>query len=191
MGTRQVCHDRCAVRRRDAGAPVSPRRPARPFVVSTPLRAGQCVARRLLPPVRPGIGADDAAVRAHHAWFERRHGHVIRPAFGTQHRPVVANPAAHVERPHAVRPHVAERHRLYRLVDAPGYHPTIVGRPVAVGEGHARRSKDEAGTFRRENPARSGLPLSPILIAFSTGGWSGRPLLARSYVSVDEPLRGL
>jgi hypothetical protein len=63
--------------------------------------------------------------------------------------------------------------------------------PVPAGEGHARRSKDEVGTFRRENPARSGLSLSGILIAFSTHGRSGRSLLARAYVLVDEPLRGL
>jgi hypothetical protein len=59
---------------------------------------------------------------------------------------------------------------------------SAIGRlqPVAAGEGHARRSKDEAGTFRRENPARSGLSLSGTLIAFSTHGRSGRSLLART-----------
>jgi hypothetical protein len=40
-----------------------------------------------------------------------------------------------VERPHAVDAHVAERHRLDRFVEAPGCHPTIVGRTAGVGEG--------------------------------------------------------
>ena len=32
--------------------------------------------RRLLPPVRPGVGTDDSAAGAHHAWAERWHRHV-------------------------------------------------------------------------------------------------------------------
>jgi hypothetical protein len=68
--------------------------------------------RRLLPPVRPGIGTDDSAAGAHHAWAERWHWHVIGPRVRAQDRPVVALPAAHVERPHAVGAHVAQRHRL-------------------------------------------------------------------------------
>jgi hypothetical protein len=41
---------------------------------------------------------------------ECRHRHVIWPAVRAQDRPVVALPAAHVERPHAVGAHVAEGH---------------------------------------------------------------------------------
>jgi hypothetical protein len=37
--------------------------------------------------------------------------HVIWPRVRAQDRPVVAQPAAHVERPHAVGAHVAEGHR--------------------------------------------------------------------------------
>jgi hypothetical protein len=33
-----------------------------------------CLPRRLLLPVRPGVGADDAAAGAHHAGTERGHG---------------------------------------------------------------------------------------------------------------------
>jgi hypothetical protein len=36
--------------------------------------------RRLLPPVRPRVGADDSAAGAHHARAECRHRHVIWPA---------------------------------------------------------------------------------------------------------------
>jgi hypothetical protein len=37
---------------------------------------------------------------------------------GAQHRLVVAIPARHVERPHAELAHVAERHRLDRVVES-------------------------------------------------------------------------
>jgi hypothetical protein len=37
-------------------------------------------------------------------------------------------PAAHVERPHAVRPHVAERHWLDRVIEASGRHARGLGR---------------------------------------------------------------
>jgi hypothetical protein len=37
-------------------------------------------------------------------------------------------PAAHVERPHAIGAHVAQRHRLDRFVGAPGCHGAIIGR---------------------------------------------------------------
>jgi hypothetical protein len=43
------------------------------------------------------------------------HWHVISPAVGAQDRPVVAQPAAHVQRPHAVGAHVAEGHRRASL----------------------------------------------------------------------------
>ncbi len=41
---------------------------------------------------------------------------------GAQDRPVGAQPARHVERAHAVGAHVAERHRLDWIVEAPGRH---------------------------------------------------------------------
>jgi hypothetical protein len=41
---------------------------------------------------------------------KRRHRHVIGPRVRAQDRPVVALPAAHFERPHAVGTHVAEGH---------------------------------------------------------------------------------
>jgi hypothetical protein len=47
----------------------------------------QGLPRRLLPPVRPRVGTDDAAARAHHPRPERRYRHVVRPALGAQHRP--------------------------------------------------------------------------------------------------------
>jgi hypothetical protein len=65
----------------------------------------------------------------------RRHGHVIRPPVRAHDRPVVAYPAAHVERPHAVGAHVAERHGLDRFVEASGGHLASVGRAAVVGEG--------------------------------------------------------
>jgi hypothetical protein len=58
----------------------------------------------------------------HHPRPERWHWHVIGPRVGAQDRPVVALPACHVERTHAVGAHVAERHRLDRFVDASGRH---------------------------------------------------------------------
>jgi hypothetical protein len=64
-------------------------RRGRPFVISPPLHAGQALTRRLLLPVRPRIGADDAAARAHHARPERRHRHVIGPRVRAHNRPVV------------------------------------------------------------------------------------------------------
>jgi hypothetical protein len=57
------------------------------------------------PPVQPCVCADDSAARP-----ECRYRHIIGPRIGTQDRPVVALPARHVERPHAVGAHVAEGH---------------------------------------------------------------------------------
>jgi hypothetical protein len=101
---------------------------------TSPLHTGQGLARGLLLPVRPRVGADDPASGAHHPRPERRHRHVIGPRVSAQDRPVVALPTRHVERPHAVRAHIAERHRLDRFVDAPGCHPAIVGHPSAAKE---------------------------------------------------------
>jgi hypothetical protein len=69
---------RLFVAHRDEGPWI--RRVVLAFVVSSPLRAGQALPRRLLLPVRSGV-----------------------------YRPVVAQPARHVERPHAVG--VSQRHR--------------------------------------------------------------------------------
>ena len=81
-------------------------------------RPSDSLAGRLLAPVRPGIGADDPAAGAHHARPEGGYRRVVRPALGAEDRPVVAQPARHVERPHAVGAHIAERHWLDRFVDA-------------------------------------------------------------------------
>ena len=90
-------------------------RPA-PCRRSSPRRSASAAQpRRSLLPVRPGVGTDDAAPGAHHARAERWHWHVIGPRVGAQDRPVVALPAAHVERPHAVGAHVAEGHRRASL----------------------------------------------------------------------------
>jgi hypothetical protein len=81
---------------------------------SSPRRSARAAEpRRLLAPVRPGVGTDDAAPGADHAGAECRY--VIRPRFGTQDHPVVALPAAHVERPHAIGAHVAQCHRRASL----------------------------------------------------------------------------
>jgi hypothetical protein len=111
-----------------------------------------------------------------------RYRHVIGPRGGAQDRPVVAEPARYVERPHAVRAHVAEGHRLDRFVEAPGCHPAIVCRPTAVGEGdtvldHAnaprgaglRRAKDQfAGRpspTPGDYPSRHGAPRMAVKLA--------------------------
>jgi hypothetical protein len=52
---------------------------------STPLHHRQRLPRRLLPPVRPGVRADDAAAGAHHARPERRHRHVVGPTIDAKH----------------------------------------------------------------------------------------------------------
>jgi hypothetical protein len=78
---------------------------------SSPWRgASAAQPRRLLPPVRPGVGTDYATAGADHAGAERWHCHVIGPRVRAQDHPVVAQPAAHVERTHAVGAHVAEGH---------------------------------------------------------------------------------
>jgi hypothetical protein len=74
--------------------------------------AGQALARRILPPIRPCVGADDAAGRAHHSRAERRHRQVVGPRVRAQHCPMMAVPARHEQRPRAVIAHVAERHGI-------------------------------------------------------------------------------
>jgi hypothetical protein len=68
------------------------------------LCAGHALSLGLFPPVRPRISADDAAACAHHAPVPARD-----LATGPRSR-LVALPATHVERPHAVGAHVAEGH---------------------------------------------------------------------------------
>jgi hypothetical protein len=63
-----------------------------------------------------------SATRADHRRPEHLHGHIIRPRRRTDGRAVVAVPARHIERPHAVRPHVAERHWLDRFFEVSGRH---------------------------------------------------------------------
>jgi hypothetical protein len=65
--------------------------------------------RRSLAPVRPGVGTDDAAPGADHARADRWYWHVIGSRVRAQDRPMVAQPARHRERPHALGAHVAER----------------------------------------------------------------------------------
>jgi hypothetical protein len=72
---------------------------------------------------------------------ERPHRHVIWPRIGAQDRPVVALPAAHVERPHAVGAHVAEGHRR------PGLRSGLVAH---AGGGYSRQQCH--GKFRPVRP---------------------------------------
>jgi hypothetical protein len=86
--------------------------PPMPALRSPPCRSASAAQpRRSLPRVRPGVGTDDAAPGADHARAECWHWHVIGPRVGAQDRAVVAQPTAHIERPHAVGAHVAECHR--------------------------------------------------------------------------------
>ena len=66
--------------------------------------------RAAIGPIRPSIGADGAAVGADQTRAERRHRNVVAVAVDIKDGAVVALPAGHVEPPHAVLPHVAERH---------------------------------------------------------------------------------
>ncbi len=53
-------------------------------------------------PTIPAAGAEQARAKS---------GQVIGPAIGGEHRAMVAEPATHGERPHALGAHVGERHR--------------------------------------------------------------------------------
>jgi hypothetical protein len=106
---------------------------SRGFVLSPPpVDAAEALARRLLAPVRPRVGADDAVPGAYHARPERRHCHVIGPLVRAHDRPVVALPAADVERPPAVGAHVAGRHWLDWYVEATGRHLFRLAPAVAL-----------------------------------------------------------
>jgi hypothetical protein len=57
--------------------------PACPALLGlTAILPGSGSPRRVLPPVRPGLGADDAATREHRARAERGHRDVVRPGGG-------------------------------------------------------------------------------------------------------------
>src|SRR5271163_2458660 len=72
-----------------------------------------------LPPVRPHVGADGPALRAHHARTERGHRHVTREMVDVHDHFVSALATLHGERPHAVLAHVGEG-SLKRLVAIAG-----------------------------------------------------------------------
>src|SRR6266404_8981266 len=71
---------------------------------------------RALFPVRYRGGAKLAALRAPHTRAEGRHRHIVRPTIDVDLGVVPAGAAGDVEPAHAVPAHVAERHRLDRLV---------------------------------------------------------------------------
>jgi hypothetical protein len=97
------------------------------------LHRRQPLPRRLLLPVRPGVGTDDAATGADHAGPERRYRDVIRPAIGAQHSLVVAEAAGHIERADAQLAHVAERHRFDRAGRSGGIRLVLIRRTRARG----------------------------------------------------------
>ena len=66
--------------------------------------------------------------RAHHARAERGHRHVTREAVDVHNHFVPTLVTLHGERPRAVAVHVAERHRLNRIVETP------------AGHGHGRKT---------------------------------------------------
>jgi hypothetical protein len=89
-------------------------------------------------------GREATVVVAHHARAERWHRHVIWPRVRAQDRPMVAQPAAHVERPHAVGAHVADavvapnvENAPWRLARSRATHPTILSCSQRIG----RRSR--------------------------------------------------
>jgi hypothetical protein len=84
--------------------------------------AGLVPLRPALPPIRPDICADGSAFGADHLRPERRHRQIARPVIGADDRFVVALVAVDRERPHAIGAHVAEVHRLDRIVETPGRH---------------------------------------------------------------------
>jgi hypothetical protein len=71
-----------------------------------------------LPRVRPDFGTNGAALRANHPRPERWHAHLPRPLIRVGDRLGVAGEARHGKRPHAVGPHVAQRHRFDGFVEA-------------------------------------------------------------------------
>jgi hypothetical protein len=77
-----------------------------------------------------------AAAGAHHARPKGWHRHVIGPRVRAQDRPVVAQPARHRERPHAVGAHVAE------VIGSPGADRDRLVMPARIprrlGRSHSR-----------------------------------------------------
>jgi hypothetical protein len=134
--TRRRPHRRARAGRRrtswpwDGSAPVSPgrrRRPRRHFA---------------------GRQNVDHAAGADHARAEDGHGDVIRPEIGPQHRLVLANPARHEARPHAVLAHVAKRHRFDRGVRTGYHHSTSRARIIAGLSGLSTLSQSRDGAER-------------------------------------------
>jgi hypothetical protein len=117
-------------------------------------------SRRLLAPVRPGVSTDDAAPVADHAQAERWHWHVIWPTVRAQDRPVVAQPAAHVERPHAVGAHVAEGHWRSRQPPWP-----LPAKAAVIADMVWRRQLTRTGQRRVRSKVRPSCsePLFPVL----------------------------
>src|SRR5215470_15571480 len=70
----------------------------------------------MLAPIRARIGADHAAAGAYHARAERRHRDRFRVVVDVENHRARAGAAIDQERAHAVRPHVAERHRRDRII---------------------------------------------------------------------------
>jgi hypothetical protein len=121
----------------------------------------QAFARGLLLPVRPRVGANDPAPRAYHARPERRHRHVVRPGRRTDDRLVVAQVAADGQRVYAVRPHVAEGHRLDWYVEASGRHPFRLRRLPSLWQSTGLAPQGRADGFRTclvGGPARARPP---------------------------------
>jgi hypothetical protein len=105
-----VTRDRCirSVSRPAFSAPDIARPSGPGSIRAPPLHPCQRLPHRLLPPVRPGIGTDDAAVGAHHARAERWHWHVVGPAVRAQDRPVVTQQHTSSDRTPLARPSVGQ-----------------------------------------------------------------------------------
>src|SRR5947209_18684221 len=94
-------------------------------------RAGQALPPFALLPIRPYVGADDPATGAHHPRPQARELHLVGPAVGDQHRPMVAEPAADRERTHALGSHVSQGHRRAAVRPSPFGRLIVAGIAVA------------------------------------------------------------
>jgi hypothetical protein len=97
------------LRRRCASNADAARRSGPGSIRSPSLHPRQRLPRRLLPPVRPGV----RATMPHRVHTMRRPNvgtAMVGPTIGAQHRLMMALPAGHRDRPHAVGAHVAECH---------------------------------------------------------------------------------
>jgi hypothetical protein len=79
----------------------------------TPLRVLTLSVLLPLFPVRPGVGANRAALGAHHARAEFLHQEVARELVDVNNNLVPAAEAIHVERPDGALAHVRQVHLLY------------------------------------------------------------------------------